>query len=129
MKIEFCFKTALIRSQNEEDIKEIDEKKVSAEENAGETEVIDALLEKARYFCKIGSNDAFEVYTEICGMKKVTIGKKIDAYMEQARLHLFFMNLEGAKEAIDTAKKFNDDGGDWDRRNRLKVFLLTIYID
>lgn len=113
---------AQLRQDNEEELNRLEEKKGSEEENAGDMEVIDVLFEKARFLSRIGSHDAFAAFDEVIDTKKTTSGKRIDAHMEKARLHLFFMNLEEAKTSIDQAKELNDKGGDWDRRNRLKVY-------
>jgi 26S proteasome regulatory subunit N7 len=113
---------ARLRQENEEELNRLEEKKGSEEENAGDMEVIDVLFEKARFLSRIGSRDAFAAFDAVIETKKTTSGKRIDAHMEKARLHLFFMDLEGAKASIDLAKELNDKGGDWDRRNRLKVY-------
>ena len=54
-------------------------------------EVIDVLFEKARFLSRIGSRDAFAAFDAVIETKKTTSGKRIDAHMEKARLHLFFM--------------------------------------
>jgi 26S proteasome regulatory subunit N7 len=51
----------------------------------------------------------------------VTSGKKIDASMAKVRVALFFMDLDTARTQIAASKALVEDGGDWDRRNRLKV--------
>ena len=45
---------AKMQSNNQEKIEKLDETLKDAEENLGETEVRDALYEKAEYLCKIG---------------------------------------------------------------------------
>jgi 26S proteasome regulatory subunit N7 len=39
-----------------------------------------------------------------------------------SRIGLFFTDHEIIKGNIDKAKHMLEEGGDWDRRNRLKVF-------
>jgi 26S proteasome regulatory subunit N7 len=53
-----------LRQQNEEKIKELDDKIKDAEENFGENEVREALLAKAEYFHKIGDKVSarFHIY-------------------------------------------------------------------
>lgn len=42
--------------------------------------------------------------------------------MDKVRLGLFFRDAEVTKMSLEKAKKMIEDGGDWDRRNRLKVY-------
>ena len=58
------------------------------------------------------------------------LGVKLDVTFSLLRVGLFYNNRPLIIENIAKAKKMIDDGGDWDRRNRLKVYeglyLLTI---
>ncbi|KAJ9066058.1 proteasome regulatory particle subunit [Entomophthora muscae] len=97
-------------SKNEAKIKEIELKMEEAKENEGESEVFDLLKSKAEYLAKIGSKDSsVQAYRELYE-KAGTLGQKLDILFSYIRL------LE--------------EGGDWDRRNRLKVYegiyLLSI---
>lgn len=81
------------------------------------------MFAKARFLSVVGSwADAFVAYDEILKKVKLSTGKKIDATMEKARICLFLMDFKQLKILIAEAKKFIDAGGDWDRRNRLKVY-------
>ena len=51
----------------------------------------------------------------------MSTGKKIDASMCKLRMALFYLDTDMARKLMPAAKKLVDDGGDWDRRNRLKV--------
>lgn len=103
------------------------------------------MFAKARYLNKIGSwKEAITAYDEIMAKEKVGTSKKIDATMEKAKIALFNMVLiylhiiiyevlklsirqdtTQLKSFVAEAKKLNDSGGDWDRRNRLKVFDIS----
>lgn len=110
---------------------------------------MDAQFAKARCYARIGDKEkAYEAFDEILQKEKVSTSKKIDATMDKARVAMFWMvrcwtfdqcairrcqcNLRLAcllvqdtdmmKETITSATKLNDQGGDWDRRNRLKVY-------
>lgn len=81
------------------------------------------MFAKARFQSKVGNwTDAFAAYDEIFKRTKLSTGKKIDAAMEKARISLFLMDFKQLKLLIAEAKKYIDLGGDWDRRNRLKVY-------
>jgi len=54
--------------------------------------------------------------------KLLSTGQKIDIAMVKARLAMRQGEWAEAKERITEAKTLNETGGDWDRRNRLKVY-------
>jgi 26S proteasome regulatory subunit N7 len=81
------------------------------------------MFAKARFMSKVGDwTDSIAAYDEIFKRTKLSTGKKIDAAMEKARISLFLMDFKQLKLLIAEAKKYIDSGGDWDRRNRLKVY-------
>lgn len=96
---------------------------VDAEQNHGESEVLDALFAIAMFQARIGAKDAaFAAFEVIIDKPKVSTGKKIDACLGKLRVALFFQDTETVRPLIASTKKMVDDGGDWDRRNRLKVY-------
>jgi len=104
-------------------MKEFEEKVEEVKENAGDMEVLDARLLAARYAAKSLSKDsAVEMYEKVLALPKLSSGKKIDALMECARVASFYGDLKKNIELIEKASKLAQDGGDWDRRNRLKVY-------
>lgn len=83
---------------------------------------MDAMFAKARHFSAVGDVDASHAaYDAILNKEKVGTGRKIDATMEKARLAFFAGDTGRQKILLAEAKKLIDHGGDWDRRNRLKV--------
>ena len=58
------------------------------------------------------------------------MGLRLDLVLSKLRVGLFFDDLTVVKKEIDRAKALLEQGGDWERRNRLKVyealFLLRI---
>ena len=48
-------------------------------------------------------------------------GKRIDASFCKLRMALFYMDLDTARALVASTLKLVEEGGDWDRRNRLKV--------
>lgn len=125
-KYEWAQDSALVsamKAENEKEINVITTKQEDALANAGDMEVLDCMFEKARYYSKIGSwKEAYESYNLILMKEKTSTGKKIDANIEMARIALFNQEISKLKEIITEAKRLNELGGDWDRRNRLKVY-------
>eukprot|EP00126_Sphaerothecum_destruens_P009089 Sdes_comp20427_c0_seq1m14516 len=131
---EFCSDTktivdkALLSSMQSfcsEKIKKMDEKIEDAVKNLGETEIREANLEKSEFYCRIGdkknSISSFQTTFE----KTVSLGQRLDIIFNLIRIGLFYMDHSIITENIEKAKKLVNEGGDWDRRNRLKVYEAT----
>lgn len=111
-----------MEAKNKEKIEKLTEAIGTAETNDGESEVREAMVAKCEYLTSIGrKEDALKMLKETLD-KTNTTGHKLDLHFHMIRLGLFFndnklitVNLEKAKELIEL-------GGDWDRRNRLKVY-------
>jgi len=121
---------AKLKAQNEEELKKIEEKIEDAKENLGDIEVRDGLLAKADFFNRIGDKDkALEAY-KVAFEKTVGVGGKLDNILTCIRIGFFFDDKELVKKEIDRAKEALSKGGDWERRNKLKVYegmyLMTI---
>jgi len=102
---------------------DLEKKIVDATENAGDTEVLEGMFAKARFSSSVGDwPESVSAYDDILKRPKLSTGKKIDATMEKARISLFLLDFKQMKVLITETKKYIDLGGDWDRRNRLKVY-------
>lgn len=114
-----------MRDANIAKLKELDDAVEDAEQNLGETEVRDFMLKKAEYLSKIGDKEAALTQFRITGEKTVTLGFRLDMVFHQIRLGLFYMDHDLIKRNLEKAQSLIDEGGDWDRRNRLKVYRGT----
>jgi 26S proteasome regulatory subunit N7 len=116
---------ASMKATNEADLKAIDAKEAEAKENAGETEVRDQQLARANLYNLIGDRknalEAFETMFE----SAVGAGNKIDLLFAQIRLALAWDDLPLLKAKLIPARNLVENGGDWDRRNRLAVYDAT----
>ncbi|VAI46630.1 unnamed protein product [Triticum turgidum subsp. durum] len=54
--------------------------------------------------------------------KTVAIGQKMDLVFYTLQIGLFYMDFDLISKSIDKAKKLFEEGGDWERKNRLKVY-------
>ena len=104
------------------------------------TDVRDAMIEKATYFSQIGDKEeALALYNKgklnrsstmiktwlylvLALEKNVTLGIRLDLTFAILRIGLFYNDRKLIIENVEKAKKMIDEGGDWDRRNRLKVY-------
>lgn len=121
---------AQLKKANEEELEKIEAKITDAKENFGDIEVRDAMLAKADFYNRIGDKEnAIEGY-KIAFEKTVGVGAKLDNILTVIRIAFFFDDKELAKKEIDRAKAELAKGGDWERRNKLKVYegiyLMTV---
>ncbi|KAG0148634.1 hypothetical protein CROQUDRAFT_654717 [Cronartium quercuum f. sp. fusiforme G11] len=112
-----------LKQKNTETLESIEVKLKDAIENLGETEVSDLLRTKALYLSKIGAEQekcvtAFEEALK----KQAGLGSKIDLRLGLIRVGFFYTDHQLINEQIVKTKELVDSGGDWDRRNRLKVY-------
>ena len=91
-------------------------------QNLGETEVREAMLAISDYYCKIGSQEkALEEY-EVTLKKTVALGQKLDILFTMVRLGFFYSDSDLVRSSIKRAHALMEEGSDWDRRNRLKIY-------
>merc|ERR1712137_553049 len=104
---------AELKKKNEEKIAALDKKIADAEELEGDQDVRDATIDKAHYLAQIGDKEeSIKIFgTVFQEDKKVPLGVKLDVTFSLLRIGLFYND-----------RTLIVDGGDWDRRNRLKVY-------
>lgn len=110
------------KDTNEAELKKMDGEIEDAEKNAGESEVREANLNKAQYLCRIGDKDAAVTAFQKTYEKTVSLGHRLDIVFHQIRMGLFYLDHDLVTRNIEKAKSLIEEGGDWDRRNRLKVY-------
>lgn len=111
-----------LKKRNDEDLAKLEEKITDAKENYGDIEFRDALLAKAAFFNRIGDKDAaIQGYKEAYE-KTVGAGGKLDNILTIIRIGFFFDDKDLVKKEIERAKVEIAKGGDWERRNKLKVY-------
>merc|ERR1719424_2139946 len=112
-------KLAAMEKVNATELTSLSDKIKNAEENEGESEIREAYLARADFLMRIGERE-----------KTVALGPKLDIMLSQLRICFFFDDPILLKAKLEKAKAMLEEGGDWERRNRLKVyeavFLLQI---
>nr|VZH99562.1 unnamed protein product [Spirometra erinaceieuropaei] len=111
-----------MQAANVEKLKELDEKIKNAEKNEGETEIRESMLAKAHYLSKIGNKAEALAQFRLLLDKTVLPGCRLDMIFHLIRIGFFFNDGELVTKNIDKANSLIEEGGDWDRRNRLKVY-------
>ncbi|CAJ2653988.1 unnamed protein product [Trifolium pratense] len=110
-----------MRAKIDDELKKLDEKIADAEENLGESEVREAHLAKSLFFIRIGDKKALE-HLKVTETKTVAVGQKMDLVFYTLQLGFFDMDFDLISKSIDKAKSLFEEGGDWERKNRLKVY-------
>jgi len=88
----------------------------------GDNEVREACLARAQFFSEIGNKkDAVKAY-RITAEKTVPIGQRLDVAFALIRLGFFHEDKDLIRRNIEKAQYLIEEGGDWDRKNRLKVY-------
>eukprot|EP00928_Gymnodinium_smaydae_P050080 TRINITY_DN33696_c0_g1_i1.p1 TRINITY_DN33696_c0_g1~~TRINITY_DN33696_c0_g1_i1.p1 ORF type:complete len:389 (-),score=88.12 TRINITY_DN33696_c0_g1_i1:374-1540(-) len=118
-----------MKKRNDAELSKLEERIADATENLGDVEVRDALLAKANFFIRIGEKEVALEALQVAFEKTLGIGGKLDIILSAIRIAFFFEDKELAKKEIGRAKAELSKGGDWERRNKLKVYeglyLLT----
>lgn len=111
-----------MRKENDKKLKELDEAINDATANLGEMEVREANLAKAEYLSLIGDKKRALEALDVTFAKTVSLGHKLDLLFHIIRIGLFYLDHQLISKNIDQAKALIEEGGDWDRRNRLRVY-------
>lgn len=106
----------------------MDTKVKDAEENAGESEVREALLARAEFFGRIFDCKKAEEAYEKTFKATIGVGQKIDIMLSLIRLGLTSMDYKFVATNIAKVKDLVEKGGDWERRNRLKIYEATYLV-
>jgi len=113
---------AKMKKSNDEELAKLEEKIKDAKENLGDIEIRDAILAKADFFNRIGDKEPAVKCYEEAFEKTVGVGAKMDNILTVIRVAFFFEDKELMKKNIDRAKAELVKGGDWERKNKLKVY-------
>ncbi|EDS39093.1 26S proteasome non-ATPase regulatory subunit 6 [Culex quinquefasciatus] len=111
-----------MKELNRKKVEELDAVIEDAEKNLGEMEVREANLKKSEYLCRIGDKEgAISAFRKTYD-KTVSLGHRLDIVFHNIRIGLFYLDHDLITRNIEKAKTLIEEGGDWDRRNRLKVY-------
>jgi len=111
-----------MQGKNKEELDRLTNAIELAEKNEGESEVREAMVAKCEYLTSIGDKESSLEMLKKTLEKTNTTGHKLDLHFHLIRLGLFFNDNKIITVNLDAAKILIEQGGDWDRRNRLKVY-------
>lgn len=110
------------------EIKKFDEKIKYAEEVHGDTEVRDVIIEKAEFYTKVKQNvNAKETFLKALD-KTIGVSKRLEVIMFILQIAFLDADVPEMKKYIDKSLKLLEEGGDWERKNKLKVYEGVYFI-
>ncbi|SCM21239.1 26S proteasome regulatory subunit RPN7, putative [Plasmodium chabaudi adami] len=117
-----------LKQKADEEIKEIENKIQEASENFDYVDTKNDILLKANFYCKIGDKEnSFKEYEEVYE-KGIGIGVKLDILLTIIRISIFFNDINSTKKYLEKARAQMEKGGDWERKNKLKIYEALNYI-
>uniref|UniRef100_A0A7S1KLS4 PCI domain-containing protein n=1 Tax=Percolomonas cosmopolitus TaxID=63605 RepID=A0A7S1KLS4_9EUKA len=93
-----------------------------AQESEGESEVRQAKLNIANFYKQIGNWEQAQKSYEQCISESVGVGPKLDLVFTKMRIAFFTLNVPVLRTLIERANTLLEEGGDWERRNRLRIY-------
>nr|CCC96084.1 unnamed protein product [Trypanosoma congolense IL3000] len=112
---------------NAKKLEELDARIKDAQENLGDVEVREGLLAKCHHFARIGDMEECLKFNKECSGKTLAAGPKLDLCFQRILLGLAFSDNEVTANGIGSAHRLMKEG-DWERRNRLKVYEGLFYV-
>ncbi|KAH0482415.1 MAG: uncharacterized protein KVP18_004520 [Porospora cf. gigantea A] len=106
----------------ETELKRIDDSEAQAQTNLIESDMYDSLIERAYAVTNAGDFAQASIHITSAIEKPIGAGSRLDLLMLAARIGLFNFDLSAATEAVLQAKAQLEKGGDWERRNKLKIY-------
>ncbi|KAG7446757.1 proteasome 26S subunit [Guyanagaster necrorhizus] len=111
-----------MQAENTKILTELDERLESAKKMEGESEISDALRARANFLTKTGEREKAVDAQKVALEKTPGLGSRIDIALTIVRIGFFWLDRPLVMWGLDKAEKMVEEGGDWDRRNRLKVY-------
>lgn len=107
----------------EAELKKFEDRLKDAKENQGEIEVLDITQEKAEFLAFECQNmpEAEKVFREAYEMSG-SASKKMELIFEILLMNIEKEDIVAIKKDIETCHRLVEDGADWDKKNKLKIF-------
>ncbi|OAF69928.1 26S proteasome non-ATPase regulatory subunit 6 [Intoshia linei] len=114
-----------IKQMEESNVEKIKKMEIDIEEcrqTMCETDVRDAILKKIGFLSQIGMfEDSINEFKRLSD-KTLTLGYRLDIIFHKLRIAFWNYDHKTLSTLLLKAKEHIDEGGDWDRRNKLKVY-------
>ena len=111
-----------LEAENNEEMSKLQQNLADAREAQGEEDVRLAIQNLALFYLRIGDYNESKKQLNELFTHTVALGQKIDVVFCQMRLSFFNNDYNVFKDLLDQAQTLIKEGGDWERKNRLKVY-------
>ncbi|EZG73835.1 putative 26S proteasome non-ATPase regulatory subunit 6, partial [Gregarina niphandrodes] len=112
-----------MKAENTKNLKELQDAITEAEKQYGDVEIKDGKLAIAHHYCRIGDwQTAQERYEDLLDAKALDSTSKVNIYLTLMRIALFEKDVTKCQEWLDKAEKQFEVAGDWETRNRVRVY-------
>ncbi|GMI22960.1 hypothetical protein TeGR_g2300, partial [Tetraparma gracilis] len=109
------------RAERDKALKKLTDKLESLEKDSGDSDVQDAVLAVADFHLRaLEFEAADERLDQVLAMKKVSASAKVNALLSKIRSRLW--RRVPATDLLAECEALLQTGGDWDKRNRVKVY-------
>jgi 26S proteasome regulatory subunit N7 len=107
----------------QEELKKHDDKIEEAKNTAGDMEVRDAILDKAEFLKNEAKDypEAERIFRDAYS-KSGGASKKMEILFEILLMNIEKLDLEAIKKDVNQCKLLVDEGADWDKKNKLKIY-------
>eukprot|EP00053_Salpingoeca_punica_P003976 m.46344 g.46344 ORF g.46344 m.46344 type:complete len:400 (+) comp12527_c0_seq2:61-1260(+) len=113
---------ALLKQMEEANKAELERLEAKISASLAESELREGWLAKSEWLTRIGDKKAAEESFRVTYEKTVSLGQRMDLIFYLIRIGLFFGDADLVIRNLSKAEDLLKEGGDWDRRNRLKVY-------
>jgi len=114
---------AALDAATKDELAKLEERITDAIDNLGDTEVREALAAKAQLLLRVGApREERAKWFKAAEEKTVAVGHNLDMLFSQLIGAIFDGDLGDMKALIDRCKALLEKGGDWERKNKLKVY-------
>lgn len=111
-----------LEDERDQELRELEEKIELAKKEEGDLELRDLYVRRAEYFMRRGAWRKGVAGFEEAIAKTAGTQKKLEFYLEIVQA--YFKQGEARKfaECLETCKRLNEEGGDWEKKNKLLVY-------
>lgn len=111
-----------LQSRIHSKLQSFDNRLQDAQENLGDSDVFEILVEKTVYLCRAAEKDQALTALRVIEEKAATAGTKMDIVFAAVRLGFLYHDHDLVRRNLEKAASYMEQGGDWDRKNRLKTY-------
>jgi 26S proteasome regulatory subunit N7 len=113
---------AELAASNADELSKLEDHLASARDGRSEEDVRLACQDLALFALRIGDQSESKGRLHTLFVNTRGVGQKIDLVFCQIRTAFFFGEHSTLKDHVDQAQTLVNEGGDWERKNRLKVY-------